>query len=359
MRLALAGGGTGGHIVPGLHLLAHATGPAPDDVLWFRAGRQVEERALAGLPEASERVVLRLEPEGGGAPGAAGLAWRTAPAVLRARRALAEHGSNVLLGLGGFTCLPAVLAARSLGIGVALLEVNVVSGRATRWLAPLADRVLHAWPLDADADHRHVHTGPPLAPELTGPRPSPAEARRALGFAPDRPLLVVLGGSQGAGGLNAFLTSVGARAVVASGASVLHQTGPGRSAEGLGDPLEGYRAVEYVDDVPTALAAATGVLCRGGASTLAEVAAARAPAWVVPYPHHPDRHQERNARAVGDGLRIVPEGELGAGIADELAAWLGPAGSVDRGRRAEALAAAVPLDGAARIWRELNDMIRQ
>ena len=207
--MALAGGGTGGHVQPGLHLLAHAQAQGLDlaDVLWFQTGRGVEERAFGGfeerVPWPVERVSLRLEPEGGGAPGLARLARCTLPAVLAARRALARHGSDVLLGLGGFTCLPAVLAARSLGIPVALLEINAVAGRATRWLAPLAARVLHAWP-PARPSTRHVFTGPPLGPEFALPPPAAAAARRALGFPEHIPLVLVLGGSQGAQSLNRF-----------------------------------------------------------------------------------------------------------------------------------------------------------
>ncbi|MFM7296414.1 MAG: glycosyltransferase [Planctomycetota bacterium] len=126
LRIALAGGGTGGHIVPGRHLLAQQPGHLAD-VLWFCTGRPVEERAFAGIEAdldgvSIERVALALEPDGGGAPRISGLALRTLPAVRAARAALRAHRSEVLVGLGGFTCLPSVLAARSLGIPVALIS---------------------------------------------------------------------------------------------------------------------------------------------------------------------------------------------------------------------------------------------
>ena len=175
LRIALAGGGTGGHIVPGLHLLADPRARKEvADVVWFQTGRAVEARVLEGVerrlaPATLERVTLALEPEGGGAPGLVRLASFTLPAVWRARRALLRHRSQVLVGLGGFTSLPAVLAARSLGVPVALLEINAHAGRATRWLAPLAGRVLHAWKstLPALRNTRDVWIGPPLAPEWT------------------------------------------------------------------------------------------------------------------------------------------------------------------------------------------------
>src|SRR5690606_23048263 len=149
LRLALAGGGTGGHLLPGRHLLAHALraqGAVLEDLLWFTSGREVEDRALAGLAAAlggtpSARVALAVEPPGGGAPSRLRLARCTPRAFAAARAALRRHRSGVLLGLGGFTSLPPVLAARSLGIPVLLLEVNAVPGAATRVLAPLARRV--------------------------------------------------------------------------------------------------------------------------------------------------------------------------------------------------------------------------
>jgi len=354
-RLAFAGGGTGGHVVPGLHVLAAAGAGGVEDLLWFTSGRVVEERAFAGLDprQACERVVLRLEPEGGGAPSLAALLARTPPAVLRARAKLKRHGSRALLALGGFTALPAALAARSLGLPVALLEINAAPGRATRWLAPLAARVLHAWSasLPAHAGARHARIGPPLDPRLFAPGPESGPAREALGFDPQRPLLVVVGGSQGAGALNAFVRAHGA-ALVAGGLQVLHQTGPGRLAEGLA-PRAGYRAVEYVAPMEGALRAATLVLCRGGASTLAELAAVGAPGFVVPYPHHRDRHQERNARELGEGVRVVAEAGLGGELARELARLAGAEGAQERARMRSALRAAVPPGGAERALAEL------
>ena len=368
LRLALAGGGTGGHVLPGRHLVEHGRElGALGDLVWFQTGRAVEDSAMAGF-EATvaglgfERLRLRLEPPRGGAPGLGRLALLTAPAVLAARRALRAHGSEVLLGLGGFTSLPAVLAARSLGLPVALLEINATAGRATRWLTGRAQRVFHAWPgtLPEGGDgQRDLWTGPPLGRAFRRDGDALAvreEVRAELGLEPQTPLLVVLGGSQGALGLNRFVaasTAVFAERRVA----VLHQVGPGRLAEG-GEPSPTYRPVEFVAQVDRALRAATFVLCRGGASTLAEVGAVRAPAWVVPYPHHADRHQERNARQLGSGVRVVQERELDLEAARELARLCGPAGAERRSEMRAALEGRVPLDGAQRIWSELERMAR-
>lgn len=364
-RIAFAGGGTGGHLVPGLHLLAsaRAEGRAPADLVWFRSGRAVEDRALAGLADlapGAESVALALEPPGGGAPGLARLARHALPAAWRARRALVRHRTQVVLGLGGFTSLPAVLAARSLGVPCALLEVNAVPGRATRTLSRLVRRVYHAsadsMPAGAATNDgaRHRVTGAPLDPRLSRPRLE-KDAKRALqrelGLPGTGAFLLVLGGSQGAGSLNAFLGRA-AKALDAAGVEVLHQCGPGRRAEA---PKDGARLLvrEYLDDVPELLRAADLVLCRGGASTLAEVAAARVPALVVPYPHHADRHQERNARALGEGARIVPDDALDAAFTEELVRLCGRDGARWRSRATDALRDAMPTDAARVVWDDL------
>ena len=366
LRLAIAGGGTGGHIVPGLHLCRSVISEL-GDVLWLTSGRAVEARVLADLDAqlaglASERVALDLEGRKG-APSRPTLLVRSAPAVLRARRALEAHRSQVLLGLGGFTCLPAVLAARSLGIPVALLEMNAVPGAATRWLAPFARRILHVWrgslpPKDSGAGH--VHVGPPLAPEYA-PRAIPpseeAGARAELGFDPDRPLLLVLGGSQGASALNRFARSE-APGLVREGVQVLHQTGPGKLEEGR-EVFPGYRAVEYVGPVHRALCASTVVLTRGGASTLAEIAAVGRPAIVVPYPHHADRHQERNARELGSGVRLLAEPELRSRGRTEVLALAAATALAERERMADCLRGALPRQSASRILDVLAAIARR
>jgi UDP-N-acetylglucosamine--N-acetylmuramyl-(pentapeptide) pyrophosphoryl-undecaprenol N-acetylglucosamine transferase len=357
-------------VLPGLHALRRAEAGELSDVLWFQTGRAVEQTILAGagawlqrLP--FERVVLPLEPPGGGAPSLSQLSLLTAPATLRARKALRAHGSQVVLGLGGFSSLPVVLAARSLGLPVVLLEINAVPGMATRWLAPLSRAVAHAWPRsrrdrgaspDGRTAAKEICTGPPLAPQFERGPPTVEEQRRCraeLGFDPLRPLIAVLGGSQGAQALNRFV-SAHVWSLVEQRVQVFHQVGPGRAAEAAHCDV-GYRAVEFQDDVRGALCAATLVLCRGGASTLAEVAALARPAWVVPYPHARDRHQDANARALGAGVRSVPESELGPAFAAELGRLAGLAGEPERRAMAAALDGSVPRNGA----RALLDLLHR
>jgi UDP-N-acetylglucosamine--N-acetylmuramyl-(pentapeptide) pyrophosphoryl-undecaprenol N-acetylglucosamine transferase len=365
LRLAFAGGGTGGHIVPGLHILAAAREAqvAPLDLVWFTSGRAVEDRVLANLEERAgpvpcERVVLSVEPEGGGAPSRLGLAFKLPASYGQALVALKRHRPQVVVGLGGFTSLPVVLAARRLGIPVALLEINAHAGSATAWLSRFATRVLHAWQatLPTARGPRDVHVGPPLAPDFAPDSLGPAAARAELGFDPEAPLLVVLGGSQGSSALNRFVREH-APSLAGNGVQILHQTGPKKLAEGA-EPFSGYQKHEYIDPVRIALSAATVVLCRGGASTLAELAAMRVPSYVAPYPHHADRHQERNARELGEGVRLVQDEALDARFREELARLLSAAGEPEREVMQAALARAMPHGSSLRVLAELSAIAR-
>jgi len=359
LRLAIAGGGTGGHIQPGLHLLENlrARKEAPfelKELLWFGTGRSVEDRAFAGLPEllegaAFERASLTLEPAGGGAPSLRGLSLRVLPAVQAARKKLKQHQSDVVLGLGGFTCLPVILAARSLGIPTALLEINAVRGRATRWLAPLVKRVFHAWPSTLPQGRtrsaRDCWTGPPLASRFHSGRPSSEQSlacRAQLGFDPKRPLLVMLGGSQGAGGINEFASKY-ASVFVDAGVQVFLQAGPGKLDRRL-DGVPGFKTVEYVRDVADLLTAADLVLCRGGASTLAELCGLARPGVVVPYPHHADQHQAVNAAQLGAGVRLVLEPDLSQETAFELCQLTSQSGTATRDSMCVALKGRFPYE---------------
>lgn len=358
VRIALAGGGTGGHLVPALNLLAWGSERGRvDALLWFVTGRAVERRVLGDL-SARLGVPATVSDQGlegrRRAPGRVRQAFDLPRAVLRARRELASFRADVLLGTGGFGSTPGVLAARSLGVPVVLLEVNARAGSAVRYLAPLAARVCHSLrgSRPTAGSTRHVWTGPPEPPTGAPIGSNAAPAANA------RPRLLVLGGSQGAGALNAFVRDAAPR-LVAAGIDVVHQVGPQRLDEGAAASA-GYRAVEYLDDVPDELARADVVLCRGGAATMVEVAAARCPALVVPYPHHTDRHQEHNARELGDGARVIDEARLTnerAAVESELVGLLGPDGSRERDRMRAALAGAIRPGGSAAIF-ELFEALR-
>jgi UDP-N-acetylglucosamine--N-acetylmuramyl-(pentapeptide) pyrophosphoryl-undecaprenol N-acetylglucosamine transferase len=227
--------------------------------------------------------------------------------------------------------------------------------------------VLHAWrttlPHGEDASNRFV--GPPLSRAFHAHaridehahENERALARARLGFDAHRPLLIVLGGSQGSSALNSFVRTH-ATVLLGNGVQILHQTGPKKSNEALGS-CAGYRAVEYVDPVHEALRGTTVALVRGGASTLAEIAAMRVPAFVAPYPGHADQHQRLNALELGEGVRIVADTELNASARDALLHLASAEVRRERASMSAALARAVPTDAAVRIWEHIAEVAAQ
>ena len=360
LRLAIVGGGTGGHVVPGLHLLEHlfeAGQTNLDDLVWFETGRRAEIASLAGLEQLvgdtpCARVRIRVEPDGGGAPSMTRLLSRTPGAMMRARAALKLHRPDVLFGLGGFTLLPTVLAARSLGIPVALLEINAQPGRAVRTLTPLAKRVYHAWEasIPGSQDKRHLLTGPPLSSSLfTSGEPDTWRAQVGEG-----PMIVLLGGSQGAGVLNELVTA-NLDGWLAAGFTVVHQVGPGNLQVGAASPRPGYLALEFVDDVPGLLRAARLVVCRAGASTLAEVAALGVPALAVPYPGA-GAHQADNARQLQGGIEVIANERLAAEGSAMVLDLASDAKSAWRAEASELLQKRVPARASSQILADLLEL---
>ncbi|MFT4709596.1 MAG: UDP-N-acetylglucosamine--N-acetylmuramyl-(pentapeptide) pyrophosphoryl-undecaprenol N-acetylglucosamine transferase [Planctomycetota bacterium] len=360
LRLAIVGGGTGGHVVPGLHLLEHlfeAGGTTLEDLVWFETGRRAEIASLARLEHLvgdtpCARIRIRVEPTGGGAPSMRRLLVRTPGAMLRARTALKQHRPDVLFGLGGFTLLPTVLAAKSLGIPVALLEINAQPGRAVRTLTPLVKRVYHAWEasIPGSEDKRHLLTGPPLSSSLFTSG-EPEAWRRKVG---EGPLIVLLGGSQGAGVLNE-LVATSLDTWLAAGLTVVHQVGPGNMASGAASPRPGYLPLEFVDDVPGLLRAARLVVCRAGASTLAEVAALGVPALAVPYPGA-GAHQADNARQLLGGIEVIANERLAAEGSAMVLDLASEAKSAWRAEARELLQKRVPARASSQILADLLEL---
>jgi UDP-N-acetylglucosamine--N-acetylmuramyl-(pentapeptide) pyrophosphoryl-undecaprenol N-acetylglucosamine transferase len=306
--VVFAGGGTGGHVYPGLALVEALRQLKPTIQLrWIGTRGRIEERAVprAGV-EITYLEVSFLKGRQGAALFKAGA---TIPrAVLEAMALLRSWRAGAVVGLGGFVSGPVCLAASILRIPVFLLEQNAVPGLTNRWAARLARTVYvsfeesqNYFPLQ-----RTVVAGNPVRSELVHLR------RR---HRPDgAPLnLLVFGGSQGARVLNSAAPSVIAAASrnVAAGVSVWHIAGEAaRDAVDTAYQQAGVhaRVDSYVDDMARAYEWADLVVCRAGATTIAELTAIGLPALYVPFPHAADDHQTANARALveaGAGLMVT------------------------------------------------------
>lgn len=335
-------GGTGGHVFPALAVAAElrARGCA---VHWLGTRRGIEARLVPaqGYPlEFLQVRGLRGKRWGARLRGLAGLlaAGVEALAVLRRIR------PQVAVGFGGYAAGPGAIAARLRGVPLVIHEQNAIPGTTNRLLRRLAVRVLCGFPAALPGA---LHTGNPLRAEIA------ALAGRDAPPRPGPPHLLVLGGSLGARALNRALPAALALLPAAQRPLVRHQCG----AEHLDEARAAYRAagveaevLAFIDDMAAAYRWADFAVCRAGALTVAELAAAGLPAVLVPYPHAIDDHQYHNARWLeqGGAALVLRESELDP---QRLAAVVGEwvAAPAERAARAERARALALPDAAARV----------
>jgi UDP-N-acetylglucosamine--N-acetylmuramyl-(pentapeptide) pyrophosphoryl-undecaprenol N-acetylglucosamine transferase len=309
LSVVLAGGGTAGHISP-LLAIAHAVRDARPDARLLAVGTPagMEARLVpaAGLELATiDRVPFPRKPS----LDLLRLPGRLAGAVKQAGLILDEAKADVLVGVGGYVCTPMYLAAWRRKIPIVIHEANTRPGLANRVGARLGGQVAVAFAGTRLRGAQHV--GMPMRPEISGLDRSAARsaARRALGLDPERPTLIVTGGSSGAQSINRTLAaSVGA--LNEAGIQTLHITGRGKSVhDAAGTPLAapGYRQVEYVDGMEAVYAAADLLVARSGAATVCEVAAVGVPAVFVPLPIGNGEQALNAAGLVEAGAALIVE----------------------------------------------------
>jgi UDP-N-acetylglucosamine--N-acetylmuramyl-(pentapeptide) pyrophosphoryl-undecaprenol N-acetylglucosamine transferase len=355
IRVLLAGGGTGGHLMPAL-ALADALRAIRGDLepVLVGAMRGVEATVL---PRRAHRYhLLPTEPIYRHAW------WRNLrwplliPRLWRATRALlAEERPRLVVGTGGYASGPILLAAHREGIPIALQEQNAYPGVTTRWAARWAAQVHLGFPEAARRLRPGRHTtvlalGNPIVPPPAAGW-SRADARRALGLDPARPVVLVTGGSQGARAINGAV----AEALACGGfrdAAVLWSTGEATHTHyAAAHHPPDVQLRPFWDPIATAYAAADLVVARAGAMTVAELAAWGLPSILVPLPTAAADHQTANARAMeAAGAAVhLPEvalsgttlsNEVGGMLADpgRLAAMAGAARRRGRPDAAQAIA---------------------
>ncbi len=306
----IAGGGTAGHVNPGLAVAAEVVsrGAAADRLHWAGSRRGIETRlvpeaglALTVLPGRGIRRSLT--------PANIAAATGIAAAFAVALRLLRRLRPAVVLGLGGYASVPCVAAARVLRIPVVVLEENAVPGLANRLAGRFAAASAVAF---ADtALPRAVWTGNPVRPEMLAER-APAKPD------PERAVLAVFGGSLGARRINEALFAALPAWRSRRDLAVRHVCGARdypdlaqRVPVSEDDELR-FELVEYEDDMAGVYAAADLVLCRAGAASVAELAVSGVPSVLVPLPGSPGDHQGANARAMAaaGAAVIVDDAEL-------------------------------------------------
>jgi UDP-N-acetylglucosamine--N-acetylmuramyl-(pentapeptide) pyrophosphoryl-undecaprenol N-acetylglucosamine transferase len=290
-------GGTGGHVFPAL-AVADALRAQGMPVFWIGTRRGLESRLV---PEHGfEMEWVRIEGLRG-----KGLAQRLAgpfrllAAFSQARAILRRRNPGVVLGMGGFASGPGGLAARALGLPLVVHEQNSVPGMTNQWLARIATCVFEAFPGSFPKARHAVASGNPVRAAIAAiPRPAERLAGRS-----GRTRLLVVGGSLGAKALNETVPAALALIPTRDRPLVRHQAGErtletARSAyAAAGVEAE---VTPFIRDMAEAYAWSDLVVCRAGALTVSELAAAGAPSILVPYPHAVDDHQVGNARYLAD-----------------------------------------------------------
>jgi UDP-N-acetylglucosamine--N-acetylmuramyl-(pentapeptide) pyrophosphoryl-undecaprenol N-acetylglucosamine transferase len=303
MRAVLAGGGTGGHVIPAVAIAQELQKRYGAELLFIGTARGLENRLVpaAGFPLQLVRV---------GALNRVNLATRLKTlfdlprAIISAGRMLSEFQPDVVIGVGGYASGPAMLAAIRKRIPTLAFEPNYVPGFANRIVARFVSAAAVHFEQTGQYFRHPVVTGVPVRPAFFQIPTKPYHL--------SSPTLLVFGGSQGARAIN--------RAVVRAlpelrkrlpGLHIIHQTGE----RDYNETRDGYvragveaEVQKFIDDMPEFFARADLILCRSGASTVAEITAAAKPAVFVPFPMAADDHQRRNAEALEQaGAAVVLE----------------------------------------------------
>jgi len=332
-----AGGGTGGHLYPGLAVAGELQKARPGARIVFACSdRPIDRRILDALPFGVAPQPVRPLPR---SPFRLGAWWSflrawSASAAL-ARDMVRDLKPSAVLGLGGFAAGPVVKEAARRGIRTALLNPDAVPGKANQYLARRVEAIFtqfastkECFPADIRGKVRHV--GCPIRAVFTDPaQPGRRdEATRHFGLRADRKTLLVVGGSMGAATINGAIAALAPELdELADEWQLLHVTGPGTGDHGPGTrgadsgsqvPDSGSQVscprslfslrLEYCDRMDLAYAAADLSLCRAGAGTVAELAATLTPAVLMPYPYHKDQQQRLNAAGLAEaGAAVICE----------------------------------------------------
>ena len=337
-KVIIACGGTGGHLFPGI-AVAEELEKRGHDVLLLISEKKVDAQASKKYGDLKFKSIPAIAKPATLSPKMLPFLFRLWKVVKQCRGILKQEQADVVLGMGGFTSLPPVLAGKKLGLATFVHDSNALPGKANRLTARWCQKVLLGF---TEAKKYFPNstteiTGTPVRKELEQ-LPNQAEARAKYGLSPDKKTVLVMGGSQGAKHLNTMVIDA-AKAI--PDVQFLHITGAGdheRSKE-LSSDLDGYHTLLFCDDMASAYAACDMAVCRSGASSMTELSYIGMPSVLVPYPYAADDHQTFNAKVFEDAgaaiLRQESDMDAGSLVADitrlcgDDSAWQGMKDAAD------------------------------
>ncbi len=351
-RVIISGGGTGGHIFPALSIAGALRRRYPDvDILFVGADDRMEMQRvpaagypIVGLPVAGfdrKRLWRNFR-----------TLWLLCKSMRKARRTVRDFRPQIAIGVGGYCSGPTLKAAQRLGVPTLIQEQNGYPGVTNKLLGKKARAICVAYEGTErffPADRIHL-TGNPVRASLLDCALTPAEARSRLGFDPERPLVLVVGGSLGATTVNRAIAA-GVDAITGAGASLLWQTGRRdtelAAAATAGNP--NARATEFISDMDVAYRAADLVVSRAGAGSISELQLLGKATVLVPSPNVTEDHQRKNAMALvaRDAAVMVDDADADTQLVPAVTALL--ADDARRGAMSRAIAAMALPDSADRI----------
>ena len=321
MRVIVTGGGTGGHIYPALAIARGLLAKDPKTKILYVGTREGMEAHL--VPNSG---IEFAGVSGQGLPRKIGIEMfkvvgKSFRALWETKQILRRFHPDLVVGTGGYVSGPVVLTAALFRIPTLLHEQNAFPGITNKMLARVVRRVMVTFPESIEhfgANNKIVRVGLPVRPEIG--QISKAEGSKHFGLRPEKKTILVTGGSRGARSLNrAMLTVLGnlvvrpeIQVIWATGKETYQETIEGLKREMVAWERPQWRVVEYLEDIPQALACADFCIGRAGAASLAEITVAGKASILIPYPHAAENHQEHNARAVAQSgaANIILDSDL-------------------------------------------------
>ncbi|MBI3753337.1 MAG: undecaprenyldiphospho-muramoylpentapeptide beta-N-acetylglucosaminyltransferase [Deltaproteobacteria bacterium] len=309
MRIVLTGGGTGGHLFPAIALAEEFKARDRDcRILFIGASSGIEKEIVPKYGYPLE--LLDIEGfKGRGLSHKVSAGLKAAMGVLTAKKILQSFQPDRVVGTGGYSSGPVILAARLLRVKTAILEQNAVPGLTNRILGRVVNKIFVAFEQSKKffPGGRVIFAGNPVRREIIGSRRVPSG--RGQG-SKDKFTILVFGGSQGAKAVNtAFSDALEYLADIRDSLNIIHQTGDA-DYQTVKEMYErkGIKAelFAFIDDMAKAYSMADMVICRAGATSIAEITALGLASILMPYPFAANNHQEINARSLaGKGAAII------------------------------------------------------
>lgn len=314
LHILIACGGTGGHLFPGI-AVAEAMRAKGHEVMLLISQKKVDSEGSAKYSHLNFKTVPAVAKPPTLSPRMLPFLWKTWQSIRQCKTILKDFGADAVLGMGGFTSFPPIVAGNKLGLKTFVHDSNARPGRSNIMTSRYCSKVfLGLEPAKRFFPKSETElTGTPVRPEIAN-LPSRDEAAQLLGLDPTQKTLLVTGGSQGARKLNELTAA--AADLLPKGTQIIHVAGAfdyERMKELVADRSH-YHLLGFCDQMAGAYAASDLIITRSGASSLTEIAMAGIPSILVPYPYAADDHQTRNAEvfAKADAAKLVQERELTA-----------------------------------------------